>query len=789
MIQPTFLPSDEANALPNMQGELIRAYWEGDSLVIEGVISSEEQRLEHQVRAVALVSRVPSSELLGVMRTRTAAGLGRWATDDGRKWGLRFTSVIKGGSCLDAGGKPGKIHCAIHVATDERSRVIPFTLRNPRGAAGVLLANWSEGVMLAPAWADDVGLTITSSRPMVIASGVPRFRDGAVEIPFSTSNGFSPVSVAWAGSKKASGVAIGVTYSAADNAGIIRLGAVPESRDEADRWSIRLSDADGRQRRLHCGPEQELGFHFDLAGTYSLDRGSDGLLRLVCRKPVATMNAVALTEDGSSLLAEMELWNAGVLRVEEVLLEGKRAVPHAEHEAEGKYRINLKCRLWRNFSGVIPSGNYRFSARLSDSSVVQVRMGDALRSSAFRELRSGECVLGFESAPDGQMLVEVSAPLSESEKGSRNRKRLGRKYTGANASPGDGVFLESWYGKSFSDNPAALVRALRLAEIPGPYYATVADGSVEVPEATVPVIAGSREYWKALGGSRFVVFNTWLPSEFTKANGQFIVQTWHGTPLKTLGVHTPDRVGREKSAQRLEAGAKEWDLLVTQNPFASDVLRRAYLYSGRIVESGYPRNDLLAAPEKNERRNAVRDWLGIPHDARVVLYAPTWREEAKGSIGPLDVASLRSKLPEDVVILARGHSVALRRGADINGSGVIDVTSYPEPADLMLASDCLLTDYSSIMFDYPVLGRPIVYYAPDFEKYTMNGRGTYFDLRDSAPGPIAVDEASLVGALDEALQRSWVPDEKYRLWKATYCPHDDGRASERVVRAMIELAS
>lgn len=448
--------------------------------------------------------------------------------------------------------------------------------------------------------------------------------------------------------------------------------------------------------------------------------------------------------------------------------------------------VDLTTCSWLGARRAAPSGRYRLMGRSGDGEELPVRGSSTLAESL--PLRWLSDLLSVQVRQrDTDVEVLIDAPLTECEIGKYHRKRLGRELTGGTGRELHGVFLESWYGKSFSDNPAGLVGALKRAGVEKPWYAAVADCSVDVPDDVEPVVVGSAAYWRAMGSSRLVVFNTWFPDELRKAEGQVFVQTWHGTPLKKLGVDTAKRRGNEAAAKRLASGSARWDLFVSQNPFATETLTQAYRYEGRVVEGGYPRNDMLTGPTRAQVRDEVRRRLGVEESTRLVLYAPTWREHAKGAVGPLDVPSLSARLGPDTVILARGHSVALRRGENIAGRGVIDVTTYPEPAHLMLAADCLVTDYSSIMFDFSVLRKPLVFYVPDFEKYTDGGRGVYFDLREQAPGPIVGEPAELATAILGVLDSDWEPDGRYEAWVQRYDSWDDGRAGDRLVAAALEM--
>lgn len=480
------------------------------------------------------------------------------------------------------------------------------------------------------------------------------------------------------------------------------------------------------------------------------------------------------------------------LHVSSLTLRGPRMVLDGTDLGDGRFAFTLAHLSWRQQVEAPPAGGYRLWA--TDEAGTNVPVCPAIRLSRMTPVRTltYRAAFRFEHAPDGQAYVDVSAPLCDDEQGRFHRRRLASEFTGDDAKSRsgepEGVFLESWYGKTFSDNPAPLVEALRAVGVPGPYRVAVADRSVEHPADVEAVITGSTDYWRALGSSRVLIFNTWLPSEFKKGRGQFIVQTWHGTPLKSLGMDVPERIGSERAAKNLRRGSQDWDLLVSQNAYSTEILTRAYVYDGEVAETGYPRNDALSAGRGAEVRARTRRLLGIPDSNALTLYAPTWRQSDKGSVGPLEVERLVELLPPNHVVAVRGHSVTLRRGNDIAGRRIIDVTSYPEPAELMAAADVLVTDYSSIMFDFAATGKPIVFYTPDYAKYMEEGRGGYFDLTAAAPGPLTQTPEDLASELEHAVSVTDRP-QRYHEWQRTFTPNDDGGAADRLAQRIAAALS
>ena len=237
-----------------------------------------------------------------------------------------------------------------------------------------------------------------------------------------------------------------------------------------------------------------------------------------------------------------------------------------------------------------------------------------------------------------------------------------------------------------------------------------------------------------------------------------------------------------------------WDLLLAQSPWSADVLRGAFAYNGEILDQGYPRNDVLA-PENDsqDRRLQVRKHLGIGDQQRVVLYAPTWRDNLKDSSGHysrvdfLDIPRSVAKLGPKYTVLFRSHSNGIHGKAKRMPRGAKDVTLYPSINDLIIASDALVTDYSSIMFDYVVTGRPIIFIAPDIETYAGNTRGFYFDFQNRAPGPVVRTAEGAIDAIKMALRDPRQKSDKYWQFLADFAPADDGYAGQRAAARILEM--
>ena len=269
------------------------------------------------------------------------------------------------------------------------------------------------------------------------------------------------------------------------------------------------------------------------------------------------------------------------------------------------------------------------------------------------------------------------------------------------------------------------------------------------------------------------------------------LQTWHGTPLKHI--HWDVLWAPPGRLERLSEDVDRWDLLLSPNTTSTVSLRQAFRYDGVVAETGYPRNDLLSSPERDAVRARVRRDLGIADDAQVVLYAPTWRDDlVLGGSGPdhelhLDLDDVARRLPGSVVLLRLHYFVAGRLG-HVERPGVHDVSDHPDIAELYLAADVLVTDYSSAMFDFAVTGRPVLLFPYDLDHYRDVLRGFYLDYADTAPGPVLTTSEQVVDALVDLPAVTAAHAEAYARFRERFCSLEDGGATARVLDLVLPRA-
>jgi len=462
----------------------------------------------------------------------------------------------------------------------------------------------------------------------------------------------------------------------------------------------------------------------------------------------------------------------------EFRLQASRQVLPAELISLGNRwsaRVPLLVSNWNGPLLPARSGRYSVVATASDGSRMSLQKPAELPAP---QLLPGVTRVVVTSA-DGPLVVALSAPLTDRERGRLQQASLESDYRAAKDEPLNAVFFESFYGQNASCNPLAIDRAIARLRPDVARYWSVTDASVSVPSGATALIEGSSEWWRIRGSARLLVVNDWLRKRLRKRRYQTVLQTWHGTMLKKLALSRV-RLGLRSAIATLRE-RRRWDILLAQNPYSRGVFRRAYAFTGSVWEEGYPRDDVLVSGDAA----AIRDRLGISSGVTVLLYAPTWRDDRPNHVDHLDVARFAELLGDEYVTLIRGHSRTLLPGEDVRAPNVLDVTGYPDVSELFLVADALITDYSSVMFDFTVTGKPVYFFTPDLDHYREKLRGFYFDLIPVAPGPVVTTVAELAALVRDRdnVRRQFT--EKYRAWRERFNPRDDGHSADRVVRRLL----
>jgi CDP-glycerol glycerophosphotransferase len=338
--------------------------------------------------------------------------------------------------------------------------------------------------------------------------------------------------------------------------------------------------------------------------------------------------------------------------------------------------------------------------------------------------------------------------------------------------------FQAFEGRTVGDSPFEIMSVLKRRNLGMELIYVVQSRNQKLPEGVRAVVHGSAEWAQALARSKFIVCNNNLPEFFAKREGQTYVQTWHGTPLKRLGTDITTAAASKFYVSAMAREAASWDYLISPSPYCTDLLPKALGFTGKVLESGYPRNDRLVTD--SETRARVRGSLGVTDGETLVLYAPTWRDSKRTMTGAwAGVNFFDASLPDGFRLMFRGHNNTKSSHKAALAGGAIDVTNYPDVTDLFIAADILVTDYSSVMFDFSVTLKPMAFLVPDLAEYEAN-RGFYFDFRAEAPGPLFATATELVASIGSLGDYS----AKYAAWHKKFNPHEDGKSAARVVKAV-----
>lgn len=361
------------------------------------------------------------------------------------------------------------------------------------------------------------------------------------------------------------------------------------------------------------------------------------------------------------------------------------------------------------------------------------------------------------------------------------------------------IVFESFLGKQYSDNPKALYLYIKERHPSYRLYWSIDRGKVqELSEEGITILPRFGLKWIfVMARAEYWITNSRLPLWIPKPKGTTYVQTWHGTPLKRLAadmdeVHMPGTNTISYKENFLTEAAK-WDVLISPNAYSTDIFKRAFQFKGEMIESGYPRNDRLIQGNNEETVQQLKKAAGLPLDKKVILYAPTWRDNQFHRVGQykfnlqMDLGRMKDELADDYIIVLRMHYLVADQ-LDLNDyeGFVYNFSHYKDINDLYLMADMLITDYSSVFFDYANLKRPMIFYVYDLEEYRDTLRGFYFDFETKAPGPLVRTTDGLIDEIKKVDQDGFQITERHEEFYKQFCYLEDGQASERVVRRLLQ---
>lgn len=355
------------------------------------------------------------------------------------------------------------------------------------------------------------------------------------------------------------------------------------------------------------------------------------------------------------------------------------------------------------------------------------------------------------------------------------------------------ILYESFQGSSLSCNPLALFLSIyKKNEFSNFKHFWVINDLSSIPDyikniSNVYFVKhGSDLYLELLATAKILINNSTFPSYFTKRTEQIYINTWHGTPLKTLG---KDMNGRFLEHKNFTRNILQSDILISPNKFTTKILSNSHdingIYSGEILESGYPRIDITTSL-KSERKYSIIQQLNLNTGKTVILYAPTWRgTHGEISIDKEKLVGDLSKLAEipNSTIVFRGHSLLESTLENLEIPGVIILPKNIDTNEFLSIADILITDYSSIFFDYFPTKKPVFYYIYDFEEYTES-RGMYLNFKE-LPGIVSNDIQSLISDVNQCIIHNNTLANPQLLPELGFNDYDDGHATHRVISAII----
>ena len=360
------------------------------------------------------------------------------------------------------------------------------------------------------------------------------------------------------------------------------------------------------------------------------------------------------------------------------------------------------------------------------------------------------------------------------------------------------ILFESFMGRSFADSPKALFLKLKSDERFKDYTFVwsfrIPNEKKDIEELKNVVIVkqNSKQYYEYYSKTKYMISNSRIDIIIKKRPGQVYIQTWHGTPLKRLGFDIKIGNNAKYSTQELcqfyKLDCERYDYLLSPSEFCTEKFTTAFQLKENapqveIVQGGYPRNDFLSNYTDKDVHNIKRK-LGIENiNKKIILYAPTWRDnQHTKNVGytynlEVDFDDLRDRLGDDYIVLFRAHYfVANAFDFDKYSGFVYNVSHYDDINDLYVISDLLITDYSSVFFDYAILKRPMIFYMYDLDFYKEETRGFYISL-DELPGNIVTKQEDLINEI----RKEFIYDDRYKKFNEKFNSLEDGHASLRVI--------
>lgn len=367
------------------------------------------------------------------------------------------------------------------------------------------------------------------------------------------------------------------------------------------------------------------------------------------------------------------------------------------------------------------------------------------------------------------------------------------------------IIFECFNGRNYTCSPQAIYEKMIKMKQFKDYkfvwsFIDINKHEVMKSDNLIIVKHGSKDYYKYFSMAKYWIVNSIVDEGIMKKKNQIYVQCWHGTPLKRLrydiNVEGEGFNSISEIRKRNDLDASRFDYFISPSRYATEKFISAFNLeklgkSNIIIEEGYPRNDSLFNYSEDKVNN-IKKKLNVPLDKKVIFYLPTFRDnQHKSGVGyvydlMIDFESLRKKFKDKYVFLFSSHYfVANKINVDKYKDFVINVSGYDDINELYIISDIIMTDYSSIFFDFANLKRPMIFYMYDLKLYKNQLRDFYIDI-DELPGPITQTQAELESVLENIDKIKLKYQDKYKKFNKCFNYLDDGNASLRVIKKIFK---
>lgn len=360
------------------------------------------------------------------------------------------------------------------------------------------------------------------------------------------------------------------------------------------------------------------------------------------------------------------------------------------------------------------------------------------------------------------------------------------------------IFFESNVGRNYSSNPKYVYEEMVKQGLDKKFKCvwSLEDLSLEIPGNHKKVKRARLWYLYYLATAKIWVCDTRQPAFIVKRPETVYIQLWHGTPLKKLAmdmevISMSEGMELSEYKKLFQENTKTWDYLISQSDYTTEKFKSCFAFEKNILETGFPRNDILFDKNDEKSIKSLKNKYNLPQDKKVILYAPTWRDDEFYENGiykfssQIDLDILQKELGDTHIILLKLHYL-VKDSLDWSkyAGFVYECDHLGDIQELYLISDYLITDYSSVMFDYALLRRPMIIYAYDYEKYRDNLRGFYFDIFEEFPGPIVRNSQDLMESIKNYDSADY--EEKYMKFLDKFTRFDKGHASSMIVDLILE---